>query len=113
MEEHGHFKDLLALATFSREKMQKTDCYRSDRLFVGINCLSRGQSQRIHEHEAADKFYLVLSGKARITVGTETRELGPGGLAWADAGVPHGIAEAVEDAVLLVGMAPPPSPRGA
>jgi quercetin dioxygenase-like cupin family protein len=55
-----------------------------------------------------DKFYLVLSGKARIAVGGETRELGTGGLAWAPAGVPHGIEIALEDSVILVTMAPAP-----
>ena len=100
--------DVLARASFSAEKMAKQDCFRSERLFVGLNCLARGQSQRAHTHDGVDKFYLVLSGKARIVVGDERTELGAGGIAWAPAGVPHGVEEALEDAVVLVTMAPAP-----
>ena len=55
-----------------------------------------------------DKFYLVVSGKARIIIGTETEEVSAGGIAWAPAGVPHGVERALEDSVLLVTMSPPP-----
>jgi quercetin dioxygenase-like cupin family protein len=93
---------------FSPDKPTKQDCFRSERLFVGLNCLRRGQSQSVHSHESQDKFYLVLSGKARIVVGTEVQELSAGGMAWAPAGVPHGVEAALEDTMLLVTMAPPP-----
>ena len=43
-----------------------------------------------------------------MTVGVETREVGPGTVVWAPADVPHGVAEALERTVLLVGIAPPP-----
>jgi len=86
----------------------KHDCFRSERLFVGLNALARGQAQRVHAHERADKFYLVVSGKARIVVGGERMDLTAGGIAWAPAGVPHGIEEALEDSVVVVAMAPPP-----
>lgn len=106
---NGYFlADAAALASFNADKMTKRDCFRTDRLFLGLNCLARGQSQRTHSHDGADKFYLVLSGKARITIGDEEKVLGPAGIAWAPAGVPHGIEEALEDSVLLIGMAPPP-----
>ncbi len=103
------FQDTLARAAFDAETLRKIDCFRSARLFVGLNCLKRGQSQRRHTHDAADKFYLVLSGKARITVGGASSLLAAGGLAWAPAGEPHGIDEAMEDTVVLVAMAPPPA----
>ena len=106
---HGYFlADAAALASFNADKMTKRDCFRTDRLFLGLNCLARGQSQHAHSHDGADKFYLVLSGKARITIGTDSMILGPAGIAWAPAGVSHGVDEALEDSVLLVGMAPPP-----
>ncbi len=100
--------DAATAAAFDADQMTKQDCFRSTHLFLGLNALRRGQSQPVHAHAGADKFYLVLSGKARIAVGTTRRDLGPGGIAWAPAGVPHGIEEALEDAVLLVGMSPPP-----
>lgn len=108
MADDNFLKDATALASFNADKMTKRDCFRTDRLFLGLNCLAQGQSQRTHAHDGADKFYLVLSGKARFMVGSEAMVLGPGGIAWAPAGVPHGVEEALQDSVLLIGMAPPP-----
>ncbi len=105
---HDHFKSISAHAGFSAAKATKADLFRGTALFVGLNCFEPGQSQRIHAHAGADKFYLVVSGKARITVGDETREMGPGEVAWAPADVPHGVEEALERTVMVIGMAPPP-----
>ncbi|MGH7513571.1 MAG: cupin domain-containing protein [Gemmatimonadales bacterium] len=95
-------------AAFSTGGATKADVCRGAHLFVGLNCFEPGQTQRIHTHAGADKFYLVVSGRARMTVGGETREAGPGTVVWAPADVPHGVAEALERTVLLVGIAPPP-----
>ena len=38
----------------------------------------------------------------------EIREAGPGTVIWAPADVPHGVREALERTVMLVGIAPPP-----
>jgi quercetin dioxygenase-like cupin family protein len=86
----------------------KVDLLRGRQLFLGLNRFQPGQSQAVHVHAGSDKFYLVLSGKARMTVGEETREVGAGTLIWAPADVPHGVAEVLEPAVMLVGIAPPP-----
>ena len=95
-------------AVFSGEKAAKADLHAGDHLFVGLNCFEPGQSQKVHTHAGADKFYYVCSGRARVTVGEETREVAEGEIVWAPAGVPHGVAEALERTVLLVGIAPPP-----
>jgi len=102
------FPEIGASATFDSGAPTKADLCRGDHLFVGLNCFEPGQAQRIHTHAAADKFYLVVSGRARMTVGEITREAGPGTIVWAPAGVPHGVAQALERTVLLVGIAPPP-----
>ena len=102
------FHEIAAASTFSHDGATKADLCRGAHLFVGLNCFERGQSQRTHTHAGADKFYLVVSGRARMTVGGETREAGPGTVVWAPADVPHGVAEALERTVLLVGIAPPP-----
>jgi len=104
-----YFKFVEDLARFSGEKMSKADLFSSDRLFVGLNCFQPGQSQKVHVHEGSDKFYVVLSGKARMVVGGETREVGVGCVVWAPAELPHGVAEALEPTIMLVAMAPPPS----
>jgi quercetin dioxygenase-like cupin family protein len=102
------FHEIAAASTFTAGGATKADLCRGAHLFVGLNCFEPGQAQRIHTHAGADKFYLVVSGRARMTVGGETREAGPGTVVWAPADVPHGVAEALERTVLLVGIAPPP-----
>jgi len=99
---------LPARAAFRRDKMTKVDCFRSTRLLVGLNCFDAGQSQPVHAHAGADKFYLVVSGKARFVIGEQRLDAGPGDLLLAPAGVPHGVETAQERTVLLVGMAPAP-----
>ena len=102
------FHEIAAASTFSIGGSTKADLCRGAHLFVGLNCFEPGQAQRIHTHAGADKFYLVVSGRARMAWASETREAGPGTVVWAPADVPHGVAEALERTVLLVGIAPPP-----
>jgi quercetin dioxygenase-like cupin family protein len=103
-----YFRSLDALAGFSSEQATKVDVLRGQHLFVGLNCFEPGQSQKTHVHAGSDKFYVVLSGKARMIVGNQTREAAAGTVVWAPADVPHGVVEALERTVLLVAMAPPP-----
>ena len=104
----GFFRLVDEAASFSEDKAAKADLFLGSRLFVGVNCFEPGQAQKVHAHAGADKFYYVCSGRARLTVGEETREVSAGTIIWAPAGVPHGVAEALERTVLLVGIAPPP-----
>jgi quercetin dioxygenase-like cupin family protein len=106
----AYFQPLLDRAVFSPARAAKTDLHHGKHLFLGLNCFEPGQSQPVHHHEGADKFYVVLSGKARMTVGAETREVAAGMVVWAPADVPHGVAEALERTVMMVGIAPPPVP---
>jgi quercetin dioxygenase-like cupin family protein len=106
-----YFRDIAAAAVFGADRPGKADLFTGRHLFVGLNCFESGQSQRVHTHAGADKFYVLLSGRARMTVGGETREAGPGTVVWAPADVPHGVAEALERTVMLVGIAPAPTPR--
>jgi quercetin dioxygenase-like cupin family protein len=103
-----YFRSLDALTVFSREKAAKVDIVSGQHLFVGLNCFEPGQAQSIHVHAGSDKFYLVLSGKARMVVGGQEREVGSGTVVWAPADLPHGVKEALERTVMLVAIAPPP-----
>ena len=107
----GYFRDLTEGASFDPAKAVKADLFAGEHLFVGLNCFEPRQAQRVHTHAGADKFYLVVSGRAMMTGGDETREAGPGTLVWAPASVPHGVQEALERTVMLVGIASAPSPR--
>jgi quercetin dioxygenase-like cupin family protein len=104
-----YFQSIHSLATFDPQKATKADLFTGQQLFVGLNCFDPGQSQKVHVHAGSDKFYLVVSGKARMTVGDQTREVGAGTVVWAPAEVPHGVTEALERTVMLVAIAPPPS----
>jgi quercetin dioxygenase-like cupin family protein len=95
---------------FSAEKMQKVNLFETPHMFCDVYCLEPGQAQKPHAHAAATKFYFVVEGRARFTVGAQTRELGPGGVAWSAPGEEHGV-ENVSNArvVLLVAMGPNPN----
>ena len=103
-----YFQRLPDRAAFDAGQMTKLDCFRSDRMLVGLNCFEPGQSQKVHAHAGADKFYVVVSGKATFIVGDEKRDAGAGDLVLAPQGVPHGVERAIERAVVLVAIAPAP-----
>ena len=107
----NYFLDPALHASFDARRASKADLVRGGSLFLGLNCFEPGQAQAVHVHAGADKFYLILSGRARMIVGSETRDASAGELIWAPADVPHGVATALERTVMLVGMAPPPRKR--
>jgi quercetin dioxygenase-like cupin family protein len=84
----------------------KAELFRGDHLLVGLNCFEPGQSQKIHTHAGADKFYFVISGKARMRVGDDSRDADAGTVVWAPAEVPHGVEAALERTVMLVAIGP-------
>ena len=88
--------------------MGKSTIFESPRLLVGLNCFEPGQSQAVHTHTDADKFYVVLEGRATFVVAEREVEAGPTDLSFAPAGIPHGVARAIERCVVLVEMAPAP-----
>jgi quercetin dioxygenase-like cupin family protein len=102
------FRRVDAVTAFDGSKATKADLFLGRFLFVGVNCFEPGQSQTVHVHSGSDKFYLVISGKARMIVGDETREVGAGTVVWAPADIPHGVELALERTILLVAIAPPP-----
>ena len=57
-----------------------------------------------HYHDTQDELYLVHRGRARVEVGDEVRELGPGGLFHAESTTPRKVSNASdeEDLVLFV-----------
>ena len=105
------FTTVAGRATFDPTRGTKADLWVGGRLFVGLNCFEPGQSQTVHTHTDADKFYFLVSGKARMTVGPDTRVAEAGDLVRAPADVPHGVVEALERTVMLVAIAPPPGRR--
>ena len=89
------------------EKLYKTTLWQGDHVMVGLNCLESGQTQAVHAHSDADKFYFVLSGMGNFTIGDEQESVGPGMLIVAPAGVPHGVSNAGDERLsLLIAIAP-------
>src|SRR5205814_10160831 len=89
-------------ARFSDTKMTKLDCFRSDRLLIGLNCFEPGQEQTVHTHAGADKFYLVVAGKARFAGGRRAIGARAGEPVPAPGGVPHGGERSPGRTVVLV-----------
>jgi quercetin dioxygenase-like cupin family protein len=90
------------------EKFYKTTLWQGEHMMVGMNCLEPGQTQSVHAHDGADKFYFVLEGAGLFTVGAETKAVGSGSLVVAPSGIPHGVTNnASERLSLLVTIAPP------
>ena len=104
-----NLRSLRELPRFSADKMQKVSVFSTERLFYDLYCLEPGQAQKVHSHAGSDKVYLVLEGRAVITLGGEEHDLGPEHAVLCPAGVPHGARNPGEGrAILLVVTTPPP-----
>lgn len=71
----------------------------------GVNALvlAPGHEGFLHYHERQDELYFVHSGRVRVDVEDETRELGPGALFHAPSTTPRKISNAGdEEAIVLV-----------
>ena len=89
------------------DKFYKTTIWQGGHVTVGINCLEPQQTQSVHAHEGADKFYFVLEGRGKFVVGDREQEAGVGMLVVAPAGIPHGVTNIWNERLsLLVGVAP-------
>ena len=106
MSNFVHYRDFVGSQP---DKQYKSTLFRSDRLMLGLNCLSPGQEQHVHSHDVQDKFYMVVEGVGEFVVGDERQQAGEGKVVWAPAGVAHGVANRADARlVLLVGIAPFP-----
>ena len=89
------------------EKFFKTTLWQGEHVMVGLNCLEPKQTQSVHAHQGADKFYFVLEGQGRFTVGDVEQEASAGQIVIAPAGISHGVTnEGSERLSLFVGIAP-------
>jgi len=105
----NHYLDWREHAGASDEKFYKTTLWQGDHMMVGLNCLEPGQTQQPHAHDASEKFYFVLEGSGRFTVGDEENDAAEGALIVAPAGILHGVTNlGTARLSLLVVMSPPP-----
>jgi mannose-6-phosphate isomerase-like protein (cupin superfamily) len=70
---------------------------------VNVLVMPPGFEGFLHYHDQQDELYFVHRGTARMEVGDEIRELGPGGLCHVESTTPRRVSNAGdEDLVLLV-----------
>ena len=62
----------------------------------------------LHSH-ACEQFSLMISGRMKLTVGDETREIGPGEMWHAPANVVHGGEMLGDEPVVFIDIYSPPS----
>jgi mannose-6-phosphate isomerase-like protein (cupin superfamily) len=95
-------------AGLQADKFYKTTLWQGEHASVGLNCLEPGQTQKVHTHDGADKFYFVLQGIGKFTVGDQQTDAGAGTLVVAPSGIAHGVTNTANDRLsLLVTIAPP------
>jgi mannose-6-phosphate isomerase-like protein (cupin superfamily) len=73
---------------------------------AGLYALKAGESDPQGPH-AQDEVYLVVSGRASITVGEETTAVARGSVVYVPAGTPHRFHHISEDLRVLVVFSPP------
>jgi mannose-6-phosphate isomerase-like protein (cupin superfamily) len=74
-------------------------------LSVGLYTLEAGAVDGQSPH-TEDEVYVVMTGRARITVGDEVREVGPGSVVYVAATVPHRFHDITERLEVMVVFAP-------
>jgi mannose-6-phosphate isomerase-like protein (cupin superfamily) len=55
-----------------------------------------------HFHDTQDELYFVHSGRARVEIGDETRELGPGGMVHVESTTPRKLSNAGDEPLVMV-----------
>lgn len=80
-------------------------------LSAGLYVLEAGAVDPQSPH-GEDELYHVVSGRARITVGDETRDVRPGSLVFVGARVPHRFHDIAERLEVLVVFGPAEGSRG-
>jgi mannose-6-phosphate isomerase-like protein (cupin superfamily) len=74
-------------------------------LSVGLYVLAAGQPDLQQPH-TEDEVYYVVTGRGRITVGDETRDVRPGSIVFVGASVPHRFHDITEDLTIFVAFGP-------
>ena len=70
---------------------------------VNVIVMPPGYEGFFHYHDTQDELYFVHSGTARVEVGDETREVGPGGLFHVTSTTPRRVSNGgTDDLVVLV-----------
>jgi len=80
-------------------------------LSVGLYVLAAGQPDLQQPH-TEDEVYYVVSGRGRVTVGGDVRDVKPGSIVFVAAHVAHRFHDITEDLTLFVAFGPAEGSRG-
>ena len=101
--------DVWDVATIDAERSAAAERYREflrvADLSAGLYVLEAGEPDPQSPH-GEDEVYHVVSGRGRITVADETRDVGAGSLVFVSARVPHRFHDIAERLVVLVIFGP-------
>jgi mannose-6-phosphate isomerase-like protein (cupin superfamily) len=67
-----------------------------------------GSEQPVHVHADSEQVYVIVRGSGTMTVGDETRRVGPGTLVFIPAGAAHAIRNDGPDPLTYVSATAPP-----
>lgn len=101
---HLSLNDLLSAP--SEEQRGYPEVLRVAALSAGVYKLAAG-SEDLQSPHSEDEVYVVLRGRARVTVGAELVTVAPGSFLYVPAGVPHQFHDIEEDLAVLVVFSPP------
>ncbi|GAA3723091.1 cupin domain-containing protein [Streptomyces tremellae] len=79
---------------------------RARTMSLGLYALDAGEQDRQQPHQQ-DEVYLVVSGRASITVGMETTQVARGSVVFVPARTPHKFHHITEDLRVMVVFSPP------
>jgi mannose-6-phosphate isomerase-like protein (cupin superfamily) len=74
-------------------------------LSIGLYVLAVGQPDLQRPH-TEDEVYYVISGRGRVTVGDDVREVRAGSIVFVASAVPHRFHDITEDLTLFVAFGP-------
>src|SRR5438132_12844320 len=64
---------------------------------IGIGRFDPGEVHPPHNHPHAAEFYLMTAGRARLIIGDEVREIGPGTAVYIPRGTRHGVSNPYDE----------------
>jgi mannose-6-phosphate isomerase-like protein (cupin superfamily) len=79
---------------------------RERNMSVGLYALDAGELDPQQPHKQ-DEVYFVVSGRASVTVGMETTQVGRGSVVYVPAGTAHKFHHITEDLRVMVVFSPP------
>jgi mannose-6-phosphate isomerase-like protein (cupin superfamily) len=101
--------DAFELAALEERRATSTTPYleflRVPALSAGLYTLDPGAVDGQAPH-SEDEVYVVMAGRARIIVGAEVRDVGPGSVVYVGATVPHRFHDITEKLEVIVVFAP-------